>query len=252
MRWPLISFSFDFLRLNLKFYWVWHRPAFINSVCIYTLRTAQSGGALQGGPIKHNHYEQLNKDFTLVSDFMLNQTASALTVKHTGVFGLVGERSFLSRAFLSFVLWDTEELPLCVSVCLSTGGLFPGDSHEYEVFRFALAQNQDIPKLVPQVDMVDTSSSFAMTYACKFIDRWRSGAGQRVTLCWCLGYFTTFLTELFNSGISSILCTCASAVSFHGAFLLGLISFYKAVQVPCSSFRYLNWYEWMQAGGPGA
>uniref|UniRef100_A0A668SNN9 Glutamate receptor n=1 Tax=Oreochromis aureus TaxID=47969 RepID=A0A668SNN9_OREAU len=43
--------------------------------------------------------------------------------------------------------------------------LFPGDSHEYEVFRFALAQNQDIPKLVPQVDMVDTSSSFAMTYA---------------------------------------------------------------------------------------
>uniref|UniRef100_A0A668SNR7 Glutamate receptor n=1 Tax=Oreochromis aureus TaxID=47969 RepID=A0A668SNR7_OREAU len=41
---------------------------------------------------------------------------------------------------------------LCVSVC-------------YEVFRFALAQNQDIPKLVPQVDMVDTSSSFAMTYA---------------------------------------------------------------------------------------
>uniref|UniRef100_A0A3P8S4B1 Glutamate receptor n=1 Tax=Amphiprion percula TaxID=161767 RepID=A0A3P8S4B1_AMPPE len=35
----------------------------------------------------------------------------------------------------------------------------------YEVFRFALAQNQDVPKLVPQVDMVDTSSSFAMTYA---------------------------------------------------------------------------------------
>lgn len=158
----------------------------------------------------------------------------------------------LSGAFLSFVLWDTEEHPLCVSVCLSTGGLFPGDSHEYEVFRFALAQNQDIPKLVPQVDMVDTSSSFAMTYACKFIDRWRSGVGQRVTLCWCLGYFTTFLTELFNSGINSILCTCASAVSFHGAFLLDLISFYKAVQVPCSSFRYLNWYEWMQAGGPGA
>uniref|UniRef100_A0AAQ5Z2K4 Glutamate receptor n=1 Tax=Amphiprion ocellaris TaxID=80972 RepID=A0AAQ5Z2K4_AMPOC len=44
-------------------------------------------------------------------------------------------------------------------------GLFPTGSHEYEVFRFALAQNQDVPKLVPQVDMVDTSSSFAMTYA---------------------------------------------------------------------------------------
>ncbi|XP_034055889.1 glutamate receptor 1-like isoform X3 [Gymnodraco acuticeps] len=45
------------------------------------------------------------------------------------------------------------------------GGLFPSASHEYEVFRFALAQQQDIPKLVPQVDMVDTGSSFAMTYA---------------------------------------------------------------------------------------
>uniref|UniRef100_A0A3Q0SVP7 Glutamate receptor n=1 Tax=Amphilophus citrinellus TaxID=61819 RepID=A0A3Q0SVP7_AMPCI len=76
--------------------------------------------------------------------------------------------SFFSSGFsLSgvFVLWDTKELPLCVSVCLSTGGLFPTGSHEYEVFRFALAQNQDIPKLVPQVDMVDTGSSFAMTYA---------------------------------------------------------------------------------------
>ncbi|KAI9528650.1 hypothetical protein NQZ68_018888 [Dissostichus eleginoides] len=47
-----------------------------------------------------------------------------------------------------------------------TRGLFPSASHEYEVFRFALAQQQDIPKLVPQVDMVDTGSSFAMTYAC--------------------------------------------------------------------------------------
>uniref|UniRef100_A0A3Q2ZGN8 Glutamate receptor n=1 Tax=Kryptolebias marmoratus TaxID=37003 RepID=A0A3Q2ZGN8_KRYMA len=44
-------------------------------------------------------------------------------------------------------------------------GLFPTGSHEYEVFRFALAQHQDVPKLVPQVDMVDTGSSFAMTYA---------------------------------------------------------------------------------------
>uniref|UniRef100_A0A669F974 Glutamate receptor n=1 Tax=Oreochromis niloticus TaxID=8128 RepID=A0A669F974_ORENI len=86
--------------------------------------------------------------------------------KATPVFlGLWVSGCFLSGAFPSFVLWDTEELPLCVCVCLSTGGLFPGDSHEYEVFRFALAQNQDIPKLVPQVDMVDTSSSFAMTYA---------------------------------------------------------------------------------------
>lgn len=48
-----------------------------------------------------------------------------------------------------------------------TGGLFPTGSHEYEVFRFALSQHQDVPKLVPQVDMVDTASSFSMTYACK-------------------------------------------------------------------------------------
>lgn len=51
---------------------------------------------------------------------------------------------------------------------LLTGGLFPKGSHENEVFHFALSHHQDIPRLVPQVDMVDTASSFAMTYACKF------------------------------------------------------------------------------------
>uniref|UniRef100_A0A3Q2QDA6 Glutamate receptor n=1 Tax=Fundulus heteroclitus TaxID=8078 RepID=A0A3Q2QDA6_FUNHE len=49
--------------------------------------------------------------------------------------------------------------------CFMSQCLFPTGSHEYEVFRFALAQHQDVPKLVPQVDMVDTGSSFAMTYA---------------------------------------------------------------------------------------
>uniref|UniRef100_A0A674ATV3 Glutamate receptor n=1 Tax=Salmo trutta TaxID=8032 RepID=A0A674ATV3_SALTR len=61
----------------------------------------------------------------------------------------------------------------CVGFCsgsgfpsnINIGGLFPNASHEYEVFRFALSHHQDIPKLVPQVDMVDTASSFAMTYA---------------------------------------------------------------------------------------
>ncbi|TNM84470.1 glutamate receptor 1-like isoform X1 [Takifugu flavidus] len=48
---------------------------------------------------------------------------------------------------------------------INIGGLFPTGSHEYEVFRFALSQHQDVPKLVPQVDMVDTASSFSMTYA---------------------------------------------------------------------------------------
>lgn len=48
-----------------------------------------------------------------------------------------------------------------------TGGFFPSGSHEYEVFRFALLHHQDIPKLVPHVDMVNISDSFEMTYACK-------------------------------------------------------------------------------------
>ncbi|XP_024921534.1 glutamate receptor 1-like [Cynoglossus semilaevis] len=48
---------------------------------------------------------------------------------------------------------------------INIGGLFPSGSHEYEVFRFALSQQQDIPKLVPQVDVVEINSSFSMTYA---------------------------------------------------------------------------------------
>ncbi|XP_077465049.1 glutamate receptor 1-like isoform X3 [Stigmatopora argus] len=48
---------------------------------------------------------------------------------------------------------------------INIGGLFPAESHEYEVFRFALSHNQDIPKLVPQVDMVKKGNSFSMTYA---------------------------------------------------------------------------------------
>lgn len=49
-----------------------------------------------------------------------------------------------------------------------SGGLFPTESHEYEVFRFALSHHQDIPKLVPQVDMVKVGNSFSMTYACEY------------------------------------------------------------------------------------
>ncbi|XP_053538120.1 glutamate receptor 1a isoform X2 [Ictalurus punctatus] len=48
---------------------------------------------------------------------------------------------------------------------INIGGLFPPESHEYEVFRFALSHHQDIPKLVPQVDMVKMGNSFSMTYA---------------------------------------------------------------------------------------
>ncbi|XP_035290170.1 glutamate receptor 1-like isoform X1 [Anguilla rostrata] len=69
----------------------------------------------------------------------------------------------------SFTLLCTSFLGLCLGSSFPTniniGGLFPTDSHEYEVFRFALSHHQDIPKLVPQVDMVEIGSSFAMTYA---------------------------------------------------------------------------------------
>uniref|UniRef100_A0A8C8FX25 Glutamate receptor n=1 Tax=Oncorhynchus tshawytscha TaxID=74940 RepID=A0A8C8FX25_ONCTS len=72
------------------------------------------------------------------------------------------QRSF-TLVFVSF----------CVGFCygssfpsnINIGGLFPKGSHENEVFHFALSHHQDIPRLVPQVDMVDTASSFAMTYA---------------------------------------------------------------------------------------
>ncbi|KAK1882450.1 Glutamate receptor 1 [Dissostichus eleginoides] len=63
----------------------------------------------------------------------------------------------------------------CAACGWYAGGLFPSASHEYEVFRFALAQQQDIPKLVPQVDMVDTGSSFAMTYAYFIQQTWDLG-----------------------------------------------------------------------------
>uniref|UniRef100_A0AAQ4R4D9 Glutamate receptor n=1 Tax=Gasterosteus aculeatus aculeatus TaxID=481459 RepID=A0AAQ4R4D9_GASAC len=70
-------------------------------------------------------------------------------------------------------LWRERRVMVCLwTSCLTLydppslpGGLFPSGSHEYEVFRFALTQQQDVPKLVPQVDMVDTGSSFSMTYA---------------------------------------------------------------------------------------
>ncbi|XP_056586810.1 glutamate receptor 1b isoform X2 [Triplophysa dalaica] len=69
----------------------------------------------------------------------------------------------------SFALVFTGLLGLCSCSSfpsnINIGGLFPTDSHEYDVFRFALSQHNDVPKLVPQVDMVDTGSSFAMTYA---------------------------------------------------------------------------------------
>ncbi|KAI5630011.1 glutamate receptor 1 precursor [Silurus asotus] len=69
----------------------------------------------------------------------------------------------------SIVLLCTSVIGLCFGSSfpsnINIGGLFPTESHEYEVFRFALSHHQDIPKLVPQVDMVKMGNSFSMTYA---------------------------------------------------------------------------------------
>ncbi|ROL51792.1 Glutamate receptor 1 [Anabarilius grahami] len=72
----------------------------------------------------------------------------------------------------SLTLLCTSFLGLCFGSSfpsnINIGGLFPTESHEYEVFRFALSQHQEIPKLVPQVDMVKMGNSFSMTYACEY------------------------------------------------------------------------------------
>ncbi|KAL4659807.1 glutamate receptor 1-like isoform X2 [Arapaima gigas] len=69
----------------------------------------------------------------------------------------------------SFSLLCISFLGLCSATSfpsnINIGGFFPSGSHEYEVFRFALLHHQDIPKLVPHVDMVNISDSFEMTYA---------------------------------------------------------------------------------------
>ncbi|XP_036825762.1 glutamate receptor 1-like isoform X2 [Oncorhynchus mykiss] len=69
----------------------------------------------------------------------------------------------------SFTLLYTSFLGMCLGSSfpsnINIGGLFPTESHEYDVFRFALSHHQDIPKLVPQVDMVKKGNSFSMTYA---------------------------------------------------------------------------------------
>ncbi|XP_025753622.1 glutamate receptor 1a isoform X6 [Oreochromis niloticus] len=73
------------------------------------------------------------------------------------------QRSFtiLYTSLLGMCLGSSSSFPSNINI----GGLFPSGSHEYEVFRFALSHHQDIPKLVPQVDMVMMGNSFSMTYA---------------------------------------------------------------------------------------
>ncbi|XP_037357171.1 glutamate receptor 1 isoform X2 [Talpa occidentalis] len=48
---------------------------------------------------------------------------------------------------------------------IQIGGLFPNQqSQEHAAFRFALSQLTEPPKLLPQIDIVNTSDSFEMTY----------------------------------------------------------------------------------------
>uniref|UniRef100_A0A8C7JCH3 Glutamate receptor n=1 Tax=Oncorhynchus kisutch TaxID=8019 RepID=A0A8C7JCH3_ONCKI len=70
----------------------------------------------------------------------------------------------------SFTLLYTSFLGMCLGSSfpsnINIGGLFPTESHEYEVFRFALSHHQDIPKLVPQVDMVKMVFPFTHGFFC--------------------------------------------------------------------------------------
>ncbi|XP_028314719.1 glutamate receptor 1 isoform X1 [Gouania willdenowi] len=69
--------------------------------------------------------------------------------------------TILYTSLLGMCLGSSSSFPSNIHI----GGLFPTESHEYEVFRFALSHHQDVPKLVPQVDMVKMGNSFSMTYA---------------------------------------------------------------------------------------
>uniref|UniRef100_A0A8C5CRB9 Glutamate receptor, ionotropic, AMPA 1a n=1 Tax=Gadus morhua TaxID=8049 RepID=A0A8C5CRB9_GADMO len=73
------------------------------------------------------------------------------------------QRSFtiLCTSLLGICLGSTAGFPSNINI----GGLFPIESHEYEVFRFALTHHLEVPKLVPQVDVVKMGNSFSMTYA---------------------------------------------------------------------------------------
>uniref|UniRef100_A0A3Q2ZCQ4 Glutamate receptor n=1 Tax=Hippocampus comes TaxID=109280 RepID=A0A3Q2ZCQ4_HIPCM len=73
---------------------------------------------------------------------------------------------FVCVCFRAFACLQVACACTCVYVFVYVGGLFPAGSHEQEVFRFAVMQRgADVPKLLPQMDAVDTGSSFAMTYA---------------------------------------------------------------------------------------
>lgn len=74
----------------------------------------------------------------------------------------------------AWALWDgllcILSLPETYYIAFSClpGGLFPNQqSQEHAAFRFALSQLTEPPKLLPQIDIVNISDSFEMTYRCK-------------------------------------------------------------------------------------
>ncbi|MXQ86902.1 hypothetical protein E5288_WYG019297 [Bos mutus] len=68
---------------------------------------------------------------------------------------------------------------------LYAGGLFPNQqSQEHAAFRFALSQLTEPPKLLPQIDIVNISDSFEMTY------RYTQAIVHKLfnSSCWSFGY----------------------------------------------------------------
>ncbi|XP_044133817.1 glutamate receptor 1 isoform X3 [Bufo gargarizans] len=70
--------------------------------------------------------------------------------------------AFLCTSFLGAVLGvNFPNFPNIIQI----GGLFPNQqSQEHAAFRFALSQLVEPPKLLPQIDIVNISDSFEMTY----------------------------------------------------------------------------------------
>ncbi|KAM5172927.1 glutamate receptor 1 isoform 4-T4 [Mantella aurantiaca] len=72
--------------------------------------------------------------------------------------------AFFCTSFIGAVLGvNFPNFPNIIQI----GGLFPNQqSQEHAAFRFALSQLLEPPKLLPQIDIVNISDSFEMTYTC--------------------------------------------------------------------------------------
>lgn len=79
-------------------------------------------------------------------------------------------------ALLAGIFWTDDvsnmnvlKTLLLIVLFFSPGGLFPNQqSQEHAAFRFALSQLTEPPKLLPQIDIVNISDSFEMTYTCEY------------------------------------------------------------------------------------